>query len=235
MAVYAISDLHLALGMDKPMNIFGDLWENHELQIANAWKSIVTPMDTIIIPGDISWAMTLEQGIMDFEFINNLPGTKIILKGNHDYWWSSVTKIENYFSENKFSTIKLLKNNSFRVDDTTLLCGTRGWVLPCENAFKQKDEVVYNRELGRLKCSLDSAKKVMNENDRIIVAFHYPPLLNHCLETDFTKMLEEYEVELCIFGHIHGNGSERSYEGCINGVKYKNASADKLGFKPIQL
>ena len=133
MALFAISDLHLAIGMNKPMDIFGNHWENHARQIEQAWNLSVSISDTVVIAGDISWGMTLSQANPDFEFIENLPGRKIIIKGNHDYWWSSVTKIENYFKETGFTSIQILKNNSFRVDENTLLCGTRGWVLPCEN------------------------------------------------------------------------------------------------------
>ncbi len=235
MALFGISDLHLALGMDKPMDIFGNHWENHALQIEKNWKSLIKHEDTIVIPGDISWAMTLDQAKSDFEFLDRLPGNKIILKGNHDYWWSSVTKIENYLESNNLKTIMLLKNNSFRVGEKVLLCGTRGWILPCESSFKVKDEIIYKRELGRLKNSLDSAMQMKNDDDEIIVALHYPPMLPHCAETDFTKMLEEYGVKLCLFGHIHGNGKERSFEGVHEGVVYKNISADKLAFKPMQL
>lgn len=235
MALFAISDLHLAIGMDKPMDIFGNHWENHAQQIEQAWNAIVSPGDTVVIPGDISWGMTLIQATPDFAFIDRLPGKKIILKGNHDYWWSSVTKIEKYFIENGFSSIQLLKNNYFRIDDSLLLCGTRGWILPCENAFKQSDLIIFKRELGRLETSLTMAKKDRNPDDEIIVAMHYPPLLPTCLETEFTKMMEEFQVKHCMFGHIHGNGRERSFEGERNGVIYRNISADKLAFKPIQL
>lgn len=235
MTVFAISDLHLAMGVDKPMDIFGNRWEDHVDRLAKSWNELVTLQDTVVIPGDISWAMTLDQAIDDFAFLEGLPGTKIILKGNHDYWWSSVTKIETFFERNGFHSIRLLKNNSFRIDGETLLCGTRGWVLPCENAFRQPDELIYKRELGRLKASLESAKAIQTPQDRIIAVLHYPPLLPSCLETEFTKLMESYGVNRCLFGHIHGNVRERSFEGEQNGVSYQNISADKLAFKPLRL
>lgn len=235
MTVFAISDLHLAMGVDKPMDIFGNRWEDHVDRLAKSWREQVDTGDTIVIPGDISWAMTLDQAIDDFAFLESLPGTKIILKGNHDYWWSSVTKIENYFEHHGFHTIRLLKNNSFRIDGNTLLCGTRGWILPFENTFRQSDDLIYKRELGRLKASLESAKAIQTPMDRIVAALHYPPLLPTCLETEFTKLMESYGVSRCLFGHIHGNGKERSFEGEQNGVLYQNISADKLAFKPLRL
>lgn len=233
MALFAISDLHLAIGIDKPMDIFGMIWEDHANQIEKAWKSSISPEDTVVIPGDITWAMTMLQATEDFEFIERLPGRKVILKGNHDYWWSSVTKIENYFSEKGFTSIKLLKNNYFRIDDNTLLCGTRGWILPCDNTFKPADMVIYNRELGRLRTSLSQANIDRGENDRIIAALHYPPLLPSCRDTEFTGLLEEFTVTKCLYGHVHGNGHEYSFEGVRNNVDYINISADKLAFKPL--
>lgn len=235
MALFAISDLHLAIGMDKPMDIFGNFWENHTRQIEQSWKAMISGEDTIVIPGDISWGMTLDQARPDFLFLENLPGEKIILKGNHDYWWSSVTKIEKYFQEQGFSSIRLLRNNCYRVDESTLLCGARGWTLPCEPSFKQADDIIFRRELGRLDASLSMAAKMRTPQDRIIVALHYPPLLPVCVETEFTQMLESYRVDQCLFGHIHGSGNERSYEGDRNGVLYRNISADKLSFKPLRL
>ena len=235
MALFAISDLHLAIGMDKPMDIFGLHWENHVQQIAASWNLSVSAEDTVVIPGDISWGMTLDQATPDFAFLEGLPGKKIILKGNHDYWWSSVTKIENYFSAQGFTSIHLLKNNCFRVDDRTILCGTRGWILPCENSFKKTDEIIYRRELGRLMASLSMAKKIQTPGDRIIVALHYPPLLPSCLQSDFTAMMEEFQVAVCLFGHLHGSSRDRSFEGERGGVVYQNISADKLSFKPMRL
>jgi len=235
MAVFAISDLHLAIGMDKPMDIFGLNWENHVRQIENAWNTLVLPEDTVVIPGDISWGMTLAQAAPDFAFLEQLPGKKIILKGNHDYWWSSVTKIERFFAEEGFSSIRLLKNNCFRVDLHVLLCGTRGWILPCDNAYKKSDDIIFKRELGRLETSLSQAADLREPGDRIVVAMHYPPLLPACLETEFTRMMESFRVERCLFGHVHGNMKDRSYEGEQNGVSYKNISADKLAFKPLRL
>ncbi|MHB1483939.1 MAG: metallophosphoesterase [Saccharofermentanales bacterium] len=233
MALFAISDLHLAIGIGKPMDIFGVIWEDHAKQIENAWNSLISPEDTVVIPGDITWAMTLSQADADFGFIDRLPGNKIILKGNHDYWWSSVTKIENYFNEKGYNSIKLLKNNYFRIGGDTLLCGTRGWIMPCDNNFKLTDMIIYKRELGRLKTSLSLADKDRNANDRIITVFHYPPLLQFCPDTEFTGMLEEFGVEKCFFGHVHGNGHGYSFEGVRNDVLYTNISADKLAFKPI--
>jgi predicted phosphohydrolase len=235
MSLFAISDLHLAIGMEKPMDIFGRHWEDHTARLKEEWLKIVGDGDTVIIPGDISWGMTVLEARPDFEFIESLPGRKIISKGNHDYWWSSVRKLENFFEENGMKTIDILKNNSFRIDETTTICGTRGWIMPCDNNYNQKQEIIYKRELGRLRASLESAAVNRNENERIIVALHYPPLLAQYTETEFTQMLEEYNVNECVFGHIHKNGSEKCFEGELRSVAYHNISADKLAFKPLQL
>ncbi|MDD2393326.1 MAG: metallophosphoesterase [Eubacteriales bacterium] len=232
MSLYAISDLHLALGVDKPMSIFGDHWDKHSDKIALNWHDSVKHDDTVLIPGDISWGMTLDEAASDLEFINSLPGMKIITKGNHDYWWTTVAKIEKYFEDKGFDTIKLLKNNFFRVDDD-LVCGTRGWILPGDPAFSSNDPIVYRRETGRLEASLKSAEKVRKVSDRLIVMMHYPPLLSNNRSSDFTRLLSEYSADICLYGHVHLKGFSRCIEGQIDGVDYINISADKIAFKPL--
>ncbi len=236
MSLYAISDLHLALGMDKPMDIFGSHWEDHSVRIAANWRGKVREEDTVVIPGDISWAMDLEEALTDFEFLHSLPGTKIITKGNHDYWWSTVAKIERFLGRHGLDSIRLLKNNFFRIGGgTTLLCGTRGWMLPCDAEFGEADETVYRREAGRLRLSLAGAVAERREGDRIVVAMHYPPLLSNYRTSLFTGILEESGVDCCVYGHVHRNGFARCVEGTVNGVRYVNISADKISFDPLAL
>lgn len=235
MSIFAISDLHLGLGVDKPMDVFGSHWDNHIESIRHNWIENIGSEDTVLIPGDISWGMNTDEAKPDFEFLESLPGTKILSKGNHDYWWSTVNKIEKYFAENDFKSLKVLKNNSFATQEGWIICGTRGWLLPCDINYKSTDEKILNRELGRLKISLDSSKKSSRNNEGIIAVFHYPPLLSGCKDTVFTGMIEKYGVSECIFGHVHKGGSEKCFEGVYNGVKYHNASADKIAFNPLRI
>jgi uncharacterized protein len=233
MSLFAISDLHLAIGMDKPMDIFGSHWEDHSDKIETCWRAKITSQDTVVVPGDISWGMTLEQSRPDLVFLDRLPGTKIISKGNHDYWWSTVAKIEHFLAANGLDTIKVLKNNHFRIDENTLLCGARGWTLPCDSAFGPKDEPIYQREAGRLRLSLTAAASVRTERDRVVVALHYPPLLMNCRTSVFTDIMQEFHVSRCVYGHVHQKGAGRCVEGCVDGVEYCNISADKIAFNPL--
>ncbi len=233
MSIFAISDIHLGTGVNKPMNIFGGHWDNHAEKIKYNWEKNITENDTVIIPGDISWGINTDEANPDFKFLDSLPGTKILSKGNHDYWWSTVNKIEKYFSENDYKTLKLLKNNSYLTDDKWIICGTRGWLLPCDVNFKSGDEKIFHRELGRLKISLDSCLPEVETSKGIIAVLHYPPLLSVCKDTEFTHLLEQYSVKNCVFGHIHKGGSEKCFEGVHCGIGYHNVSADKIGFNPL--
>ena len=233
MSIFAISDLHLALGMDKPMDIFGDHWDNHADKIARNWNNRVTKEDTVLIPGDISWGMTLEEAGPDLEFVHSLPGTKIITKGNHDYWWTTVGKIEKFLDKRGLYSIKLLKNNSFRIGDDSLVCGTRGWILPGDPAFTEKDAVIYKRETGRLELSLNSAEIQRASTDRLIVMMHYPPLLTNIRSSTFTELMTGHNTEKCLYGHVHLKGFSKCVEGTVGGVSYINISADKIGFEPL--
>ncbi len=168
-------------------------------------------------------------------FVDSLPGTKIITKGNHDYWWTTVGKIEQFFIAKGFHSIKLLKNNSFRISDDTLICGTRGWILPGDPAFAEKDEIIYKRETGRLRSSLDSAQSQRKENDRLIVMMHYPPLLTNIVSSAFTELMDSHHADICLYGHVHLKGFSRCVEGTVGSVSYINISADKIGFDPLHI
>lgn len=231
MAVYAISDLHLSFGVDKPMNIFGEKWENYEKRIVSNWNKKVKEKDTVVIPGDISWAMTLKEAVKDFKFINDLPGKKIILRGNHDYYFSTVSKLNDFFKENNFDSIEILRNNAFLLDDY-IIAGTRGWGKT-ENTDKVLDKKIIAREEIRLKLSLEFAKKInetLNEKKKILVAMHFPPFIGH-----FCDIMKEYNVKKCIYGHLHGYGHCMIKEGIIDGIDYKMVSCDYTKFDLVEL
>lgn len=227
MAIYAISDLHLSFGVDKPMNIFDKKWEDYEKRIENNWKSKVKDEDTVIIPGDISWGMTLKETVKDFKFINDLPGKKIILRGNHDYYFSTEKKLKQFFKENNFNTIEILKNNAFEVEDY-IICGTRGWGKT-EISDKNLDKKIIAREEIRLRLSLEYAKS-LNEKKDIIVAMHFPPFIGN-----FCEILKEYNVKMCIYGHLHGYGHFMIKEGNIDEIEYKMVSCDYTKFDLVKL
>lgn len=226
MALYAISDLHLPLGVDKPMDIFGKKWENYVTRLCDNWQSFVKADDTVVLPGDFSWATYLKDAKRDFDYLEKLNGKKIILKGNHDYWWETMNKMNIFLKENNYGTISFLQNNSFEVGNIAV-CGTRGWIMP----GSEEDEKMYRRELARLELSLASA----SENKRKFVFMHYPPLNKDCLENDFTKLMKKYNTEICVYGHLHAKSSEYAVKGCYDGIKYLLVSCDYLGFMPLKL
>lgn len=231
MSIYAIADLHLPFGVDKPMNVFGKAWQDYTQKIFENWSNTVKPDDTVILPGDLSWATYLEDACRDFEFIHNLPGQKIITKGNHDYFFTTLSKMNKFLSENNFSTIKILQNNCFFVEDI-LICGTRGWDVEKKS---EEDLKILNREAIRLELSLKSAKDGF-ENKDIYVFMHYPPILkDRQVNTVFTEIMEKYNVKKCFYGHLHANGINNAFEGNNNNVIFSLISADYLKFMPLKI
>lgn len=234
MAIYAISDLHLSFGVNKPMNIFGKVWDNYEETIRKNWKDTVSEEDTVIIPGDISWAMTLNESIKDFEYIDSMPGKKILLRGNHDYYFSTKTKMQNFFQEQGFKDFEVLHNNAIEVEDY-IICGTRGWGKT-ENNTAEQDKKIIAREEIRLRNSLEAGKKIQEENLKngrkkdIIVALHFPPFISN-----FVNIMDEYGVKTCIYGHLHGYGHSMVKEGLVGNIEYKFVGCDYTGFKLIKL
>lgn len=228
MALYAIGDLHLSFSSDKPMDVFGEHWSNYEEKIKESWLECVSDSDTVLIPGDISWAMKLDQAMVDLEWIHKLPGRKILLRGNHDYWWSSLKKLQGLFDEMYF-----LQNNFYvyeTTDQTYAICGTRGWLCPNPNKFEENDQKIYDRELLRLKLSLDAAKAAGHE--KIIVMTHYPPTNDSRDRSGFVEIYEEYGVEKVIYGHLHSEYSfEAGLQGLHNNVEYLLTSCDYLDFQ----
>lgn len=224
MALYAISDLHLAFNSDKPMDIFGEKWSKHDEKIKKNWLEIVKPEDTILIAGDISWAMKTEDSLYDLNWINELPGKKIISKGNHDYWWGSISKLNKMYEDTKF-----LQNNFYIYEDYAI-CGTRGWMCPGTDKFTEKDEKIYSRELLRLRLSLESAKKA--GYTKFIVMIHYPPTNERFEESGFVEIFKEYNVLKVIYGHLHGPALGRVLNGNVDGIEYIMTSADYVDFRP---
>lgn len=227
MALYAISDLHLDLNGDKPMDIFGDKWLKHDEKIKSNWLKKVNAEDTVLIAGDISWSMKIENGMQDLEWIHNLPGKKIMIKGNHDFWWSSISKLNNLYQDMNF-----IQNNFFIYEDYAI-CGTRGWICPGGENFSQHDEKIYTRELNRLRLSLDSALK--GGFKKFIVMIHYPPMNEKFLESDFVQIFKEYNVEKVIYGHLHGPSLAKALNGELDGIEYIITSGDYLDFDPIKI
>lgn len=226
MSLFAIADLHLSFGTDKKMDVFTG-WSNYTQRLEKNWRSVVTDDDTVVIAGDVSWAMKLEDTKKDFEFINSLPGKKIIIKGNHDYWWSTKRKMENYLHENGFNTISILYNTAYSVDKFAI-CGTRGWFYDAES---DDDKKVLNREIGRLNASIDVAAKLGGE---IIAFLHYPPVYGcaECKEIIDTLILRN--ITRCYYGHVHGSEAiKRAYIGEYKGISFNLISCDYTNFIPV--
>ena len=230
MSIYAIGDLHLSFVNPKPMNIFGNNWNNHEEKIKLDWISKVKEEDTVVLPGDFSWAMNLKDTKKDFEYINNLPGRKIMSKGNHEYWWTTVTNIKKFLKENNFSNIDFLYNNSIEVEDK-LICGTRGWNLNLESETSNK---IITREEIRLENSIQDAIN-KNLDKEIIVFMHYPPIIKQNLNTGFFKILKKYNIKRCYYAHLHGNSIKEALNGVYDGIEFKLVSADGLDFKLLKI
>ncbi len=230
MSLYAIADTHLSLLVSKPMDIFGSRWNGHTEKLSSLWKNIVKSDDTVIIAGDISWAMTLEEALSDLLFLDSLPGKKILLRGNHDYWWSTPSKIRAFFEQNNIRTISILQNDSV-VCENCLICGTRGWYSDEANAKEDADfEKITAREALRLRMSLESGIK-KSGYDEIIVFTHFPIVFGDFVSREMLDILHEYNVKRSFFGHIHGKYAlpkAFSYEG----IEFSLVSADFLDFRP---
>ena len=228
MSIYAISDLHLSYNTDKPMDIFG--WKDYENKIKENWNSKVKESDLVILGGDFSWSMDLKDTYKDFEFIHKLPGKKILIKGNHDYWWGTLTKMKKYINEIGFNDINFLYNNSYEFEGK-IICGTRGWNF---TDLQEDDEKIYNREIQRLKLSLEDAVKKYGTDKEIIVCLHYPPLKTNEI-SDFVRVMEEYNVTKCIYGHLHGPAHKFIVEKSIDNIQYIMTSCDYTNFDLVKL
>ncbi|MBO4495377.1 MAG: metallophosphoesterase [Clostridiales bacterium] len=262
MSIFAIADLHLSLSVDKPMDVFGPGWQNYVERIEKHWREKIRPEDTVLIPGDISWGLSMDEALADLQFVEALPGQKILSKGNHDLWWGTNKKVEDFLASHGMTSMRLLKNNGFFIEGT-LIAGSRGWLLPENPESKEADEKIYLREVGRLERSLaDSIKayekaqaagaaaaastgaaegaevgveSAFGASPRKVVMLHYPPIYDPERSNGFTETLEKYGVDLCLYGHLHGRGHLKAFEGVKNGVEYRLIAADYLQFDPMQL
>lgn len=228
--IFAIADLHLGLNenIDKPMDKFGPGWENHTARLKENWERTVTDDDIVLIPGDISWALRIEDAMADLEWIHKLPGTKIISKGNHDLWWSKITYLNSLYDDMFF-----LQNTCYSVEGCDIvIAASRGWPYPGSDGYTDHDEKIYARELGRMKLGLDAAEREA-PGSRIIACLHYPPAGPSGSETGFTKLLEEHGVWKCVYGHLHGMPAfSTGIKGKVRGVEYTLASLDYVGGVP---
>ena len=227
MSLFAISDLHLSFGCDKPMDVFGAKWANYTDRLRDNWQKIVKEEDTVVINGDFSWGMTLEETLEDFRFLESLNGKKLLSKGNHDYWWATASKIYQFFEKNDIKSVNLLHNNAYICDDV-VVAGARGWMLEvgCEH-----DKKIITREAMRLRLSLREAKALANDKETVVF-LHYPPSHNNMTCEPIVEVLKEYGVNRVYFGHLHGI-SPSFVTGEVNGIKTKLVSSDYLSFVPL--
>ncbi len=231
MNVFAISDLHLPGGDVKPMDVFGAHWENHFERIQADWRARVAPDDLVLLPGDISWAMYLEDARADLAAIGALPGRKLLLRGNHDYWWSAISRVRAVLPER----VDALQNDAFRYEDV-IACGSRGWLCPGSASLGAEDAKIYARELARLELSLRDAEKKRGRDDaRLIAMLHFPPFADKTQPTDVTRLLTRYGVSDAVYGHLHGQGLAGAFSGELDGVRYHQVSCDGLGFQVYQV
>lgn len=227
MAVFTIGDLHLSLGGDHSMEVFPG-WEGYVERIERHWREQVREEDTVVLAGDSSWGMSLEQALPDFAFLHRLPGRKLLLKGNHDYWWSTRRKMEAFFAQNGLTSLEILHNNSVAVDGISI-CGSRGWLFETGEAF---DDKIINREVSRLELSLtDSAKSGLPP----VVFLHYPPVYGDNISPPILEALHRFGVCVCYYGHIHASGCRWAINGEYAGVRYHLISGDYLRFTPVRV
>lgn len=228
MALFVMGDLHLSLSSDKSMDIFGG-WENYVERIKDNWNREVSPEDTVVVPGDISWAMSLKEAEADFRFIHELPGRKIILKGNHDYWWTTAAKMNNFLAENGFDSIFILHNNHYAYENYGI-CGTRGWI---NDDTEPADAKVLAREANRLETSISSAESAGLEP---LVFLHYPPLYGNEYNPDLLEVMYRHNIKRCWYGHIHGRkGHQNAVNGERDGIVFQLVSADYVQFCPVKI
>ncbi len=231
MALYALADLHLATGVEKPMDVFGGRWQGYTEKLVKNWNSLVKDGDTVVVGGDISWGISLEEAKSDFALIESLPGKKLILKGNHDLWWETVSKMRRFMSANDFYSMDFLHNNCIFYENTAL-CGTRGW--PFEESFTDPhNEKIFKRELLRLERSLELGAG--GNPEEIICFLHYPPLYASFRCDEIISVLKKYGVKRCYYGHLHSNSLRYAVEGEHEGINWRLVSGDHVNFTPVFL
>ena len=223
MALFVIGDTHLSLSVNKPMDIFGG-WKNYMQRLEENWRAVVGQEDTVVIPGDVSWGMSMEEAKADFAFLHSLPGKKILMKGNHDYWWTTRAKMEAFLAENGFDTLSILHNNAVSV------CGSRGWMFEQGQAHDKK---LIAREAGRIRASLQDADRFGDQEK--ILFLHYPPIFMQDSIPEFLEVMKEFGVRRCYYGHIHSQGCRFAFQGDWEGVRLEMVSADFLRFCPKKI
>ena len=230
MKIFAISDLHLTNECNKPMEVFGGNWENYIQKIEENWRGKISNDDIVLIAGDISWAMKLEETKTDFKWIGSLPGKKIMIRGNHDYWWKSISNIRAVLPDGTYA----IQNDAIKLGQW-IFCGTRGWNIPEQNEEQtEEDKKITNKEIERLKLTLKSAKALQTDGEEIILMIHFPPMNSKKQDNAFTSLFEEYGVSKVIFGHIHGSTkSDKVF--AKNGIKYYLTSCDQIGNNPVEI
>ena len=228
MSLFVIGDTRLSLSTDKPMDIFGG-WKNYMQRLEENWRSVVQPQDTVIIPGDVSWGVSLEQAKEDFLFLHRLPGKKILMKGNHDYWWTTRAKMESFLEENGLDSLSILHNNAVSVEGLSL-CGSRGWMF---EQGQEHDKKIINREAGRIRASLQDAQR-FGEQEKVLF-LHYPPVFMQDSIPEFFEVMNQYGVRRCYYGHIHSQGCRFAFQGEWCGVQLEMVSADYLRFMPKKI
>ncbi len=230
MSLYCISDPHLSLSCDKPMDVFGGNWQDYVEKLKANWTETVSCDDTVVVPGDISWGMNLNESLADFAFLNSLPGKqKILLKGNHDYFWTSRLKMEEFFEKNGLDTLKILHNNYFPYDENYGICGSRGWI---NESGKTQDKKILTREAGRLEASI---KCCLMDNRQPVVFLHYPPVYGETVCEEIYSVLKEYDIKKCYYGHIHSNGYRYAIDGIYDGMELRLVSCDYMDFIPLKI
>lgn len=222
--IYAIGDLHFDSSDQKPMDIFGDNWVGHKDKIITDWKYKVTDKDLVLVPGDISWALKLNEAVEDLQLINSLPGKKVFIKGNHDYWWEGISKLKAL----GLDSIEFLRNSSYIYRNTAIV-GTRGWTSRDSDGFDESDEKIFKRELLRLEASILSVE--VDKIDKIIAMLHYPPFNNKLQPNEFVDVLLKYNVNTCVYGHLHAEGHKYSVEGQVEGINFHLVASDYLDFE----
>jgi predicted phosphohydrolase len=235
MAIWAIADLHLSFSSNKPMDVFGGRWINYEEKLKENWCAKIKPEDTILMPGDFSWATYLEDTKPDFAFLESLPGTKILAKGNHDYWWQTIKSMDSFLMLNNFKSIHFLLNNSYLVEDK-IIVGTRGWYF---NDSEDNFEKMYKREVNRLELSIKDGIKKYGDDKEIICMMHYPPITKNMIDanvkSNYLELLKKYSIKTLIYGHLHAESHKEAVEGNVDGIELKLISSDYLNFDPYKL
>lgn len=230
MKIFAISDLHLSINNSKPMDIFGPVWEGYLDKIVEDWNKKVTEEDIVLLCGDLSWAMRLEDTKADFDFLAALPGKKIIIKGNHDYWWSTISKVRSVLPNSVYA----LQNDALEIGDC-IFCGSRGWLLEDNSAFGVNDQKIVDRELIRLEMSLQKATELKKENQKLICLMHYPPFDKFNQPTVFTRLIEKYNVDIVVYGHLHGKVPQVKEKIILNDIVYYLTSCDMVKNKLVEI